>query len=510
MSSAADPSPVSHPSPTGRNETPTPNAGRLDDWEAHLCAPFTGRKVICAFEVLAGMTGLVDLVQRWGAQRPLLIADGFGTGPLPDTADADVLVLEPPAVDSVTEEVRARLSPEQRLTSQVIAAVKHYDPEGEALWWLNPIPHNSPLLGRAVWGGRPPHQVTLEDKLLIDDLLADIDAPKVGSVNARATYDDLTTATEHLLSFTSGTQAVWPGDSRDGINDGADYVRWIQTPEQAQEAADFFARYCDQVRVSPFLEGVPCSIHGIVLPDGVVVLRPVELAILRDVRQGRFVEAGMGTTWEPPPQDTRAMRELARSFGLNLQRRFAYRGGFGLDGVLTAEGFRVTELNPRFSGGLTRLARCAPKAQLQLVHLNALVGRDVGRSANEIEAEALHPLEAKRFQEAVGWSDALHTMETQTVPVRVVSGRLEAISQRADPTEERSIGSVLCGPSSVGTFVRLVPDAADPPDDTTEPIPHRAAELARLLLDFADRTWDTQFGPLTAAPDVTIRGGPVV
>ena len=32
----------------------------------------------------------------------------------------------------------------------------------------------------------------------------------------------------------------------------------------------------------PFLDGVPCSIHGLVLPDGTAAFRPVEISILRD------------------------------------------------------------------------------------------------------------------------------------------------------------------------------------------------------------------------------------
>ena len=58
-------------------------AARVDAWERHLSAPFRGRRVICAFEVLAAMTGWVAKLQRWGAERPLLISDGVGTGPLP-------------------------------------------------------------------------------------------------------------------------------------------------------------------------------------------------------------------------------------------------------------------------------------------------------------------------------------------------------------------------------------------------------------------------------------------
>ena len=38
--------------------------------------------------------------------------------------------------------------------------------------------------------------------------------------------------------------------------------------EERADALDFFKSRCDRVRVMPFLEGVPCSIHGIVLPEG--------------------------------------------------------------------------------------------------------------------------------------------------------------------------------------------------------------------------------------------------
>ena len=43
-------------------------------------------------------------------------------------------------------------------------------------------------------------------------------------------------------------------------------------------------------------------------------------------------------------------------------------------------------MNPRFSGGLTRLASAAPDLHLDLLQLNALIGRDVGRPAADIEA----------------------------------------------------------------------------------------------------------------------------
>jgi hypothetical protein len=473
----------------------------LGSWERHLCAPLTGRKVISAFELLAGMTGTVAKLRRWGTERPLLIADGIGTGTLPSADDAYIEVVEPTGVQSLTEQVRARTRPLSQLTTAATAAVERYDPDRSATWWLGPIPPNTALLGRPVLGGRPPAQIALEDKLLVDAMLDEVGAVRSPSAIAPARYDDLMRATERLLAagvtVAGGAtdHAVWAGDSRDGINGAGDYVRWIRSPGDAADAAEFFAAHCDRVRVTPFLEGVPCSIHGIVLPDGVVVLRPMELVTLRRQAESSFFFGGMGTSWDPSPDDTASMRGLARDLGHFLQRKHGYRGAFGVDGVLTADGFRVTELNPRFSGGLGRLATIAPEAQLELVHVNALIGRSVSRRAEEIEARALDLLEANRIADLVGMS-AKPAATTTEVAVRLQDGRL----QFADGGETgQSLGLVQWGPASVGSFVRLtLRDSAIAPGT-------RGAPLGVLLCEFADRTWNTGFGDLAPAPDVRMQ-----
>lgn len=478
-------------------------AADVGAWERHLCAPVTGRKVICSFELLAGMTGLVANLRRWGALRPLLLADGRGTGPIPAEADAEIVVLETPHFDSLTDQVRARTRPADRLTPQVVASVEAYDPDGSAVWWTSPIGPNTPLLDRPVLGGRPPQHIELEDKLLVDELLSAVGAPPSGAVTVPAAHDDLVAASAEVRagrdagrarrdpSPAEGDSVVWAGDARDGINGGGDFVRWVRDGRQARTAAAFFAARCDKVRVSPFLEGVPCSVHGIVLPDGVVVLRPMELATLRDPGKGRFLYAGMGTSWEPPPADADAMRRLARDLGEHLRQRVAYRGAFGLDGVLTEDGFRVTELNPRFSGGLTRMNRAAPAARLELIHINALLDRDIGKPASQIETEALALLEDNRFVDVMGVSTAVTAAHSLEVPVAAGQSQLKA----ADDADQ-VIGTVLCGPSPLGTFVRLIAGRG------VISVGDRAAPLGVLLLEFADQTWGTSFGPVTMASAV--------
>ncbi len=478
----------------------------VDPWEWYLSEPVRDRPVIVAFELLAGMNRTVADLQRWGARRPLLLADGRGTGPIPAPEAADVVMLPDETFDSLTDQVRARMRPESRLTPAVVSEVDDYYPAGDAWWWVSPVSPNTAMLGRPVLGGRPPAQVALEDKMLVDPLLAEIGAPASCAVDAAATYDELMQATAGVLAAAGGDQVVWAGDTLGGTNGGGDYVRWVRTTDHAVEAADFFAQRCRRVRVSAFLEGVPCSIHGVCLPDGVAVLRPVELATLRDPDRGRFVYAGMGTTWDPAASDTEEMRGLARALGENLTRRYGYRGGFGIDGVMTADGFRVNEINPRFSGGLTRLARMAPAAHLELVQVNALLGRDIGRSAAEIEEHARAILDDNRFIDAMGLS-AKHLLEDH-VEIAVTAGdaRLER-ADLSDPDVARTspaalsadalsvIGAVAAGPSPLGSFVRFTVN-----HDVLR-VGDRVAPYSALLLDFADRTWGTGFGRVLMAPD---------
>ena len=106
-----------------------------------------------------------------------------------------------------------------------------------------------------------------------------------------------------------GAGTAWAGDARQGFNGGAQLLRWVRGEEDAAEAARFLAERCDRARVMPFLEGIPCSIHGMVFPGGVAAFRPVEMVTLRQpggpgsARGGppeNGGRAGCGTRARPP------------------------------------------------------------------------------------------------------------------------------------------------------------------------------------------------------------------
>jgi hypothetical protein len=477
-------------------ETDDRDLVRLDPWERHLVEPLRGRKVIVAFEVLAGMTGLVQQLARWGARPPLLIADGRGAGSIPPPEAAEVVMLSETRVASLTDQVRARMTPEDQLTAQVRDAVERYDPDGSGAWWVSPIGLNEPMLGRQVLGGRPRHQAALEDKLVVDELLAAVGWPGAPSRVARAAYDDLMQATSAVIDATGVELVVWSGDNRDGLNGGADYVRWVRSIDQAHAAAAYFAERCDRVRVSAFLDGVPCSVHGLVLPDGVATFSPMELIILRDPEAGQFVYSGLGTTWQPGADDVAAMRDLTRRLGEHLRAAYDYRGAFCLDGVLTADGFRVTELNARFSGGLSRLQRIAPEAFLELVQLNALIGRDVGRSAHDIEHLVVEAMAENRFVDVIAVGPR-RLPGDGAAEVAVCAGEVRLEEAVGD---ELSIGTVFAGPHALGSFYRFMAM------DGVVQVGDRGAPLAVLLQEFANERWDAGIPRGLIAPDVRAEG----
>ena len=68
------------------------------------------------------------------------------------------------------------------------------------------------------------------------------------------------------------------------------------------------------------------------------------------------------------------MRGVARRVGAELRRRVGFGGAFTVDGVMTAEGFRPTELNPRMGAGLMQIARGADEVPVDLVHQCAAAG----------------------------------------------------------------------------------------------------------------------------------------
>jgi hypothetical protein len=433
---------------------------------------FGGRRVILSGGPVQGATGQVAALRGLGSERCLVIGS-CGTGPFPAEADADVVVVPTSAGDMV-EEIRQWERLHDDLPPEVRDAIDRYDPDGRALLLLAPFDTCRLVAGRMPWGARPPSWTALEDKTRVDALC---DAAGVARAPSEVAAVDLAGLRAAAARLDAGDGTVWAGDAAEGFNGGAIFVHWVRADGDAEAAVDALAGHCRSARVTPFLEGVPCSVHGFVTGNGVAALRPVELVTLRSPSRPRLRYMGAATVWDPAPEDREAMRDVARRIGEVLRAEVGLRGFFTVDGVLTTDGFRPTEVNPRFGAGLLGLAAALPQLPLPLLHRAAIAGA-VDPPATDLEALLLPVADGTRA--AATWV---------AVPGPPV-----------DRMEEAELGDgvrVEVGPSAIGRFVRVVFDVASLPPG--RPVgPAAAAALAR-----ADERFGLGLGPLE--PAVAVR-----
>jgi hypothetical protein len=447
------------------------------------------RPVVVAGGPLAGMQPRLETVRVLGARRPLCVAFGLGTGPLPSEDDADRFVVpqeEQPLLESIYEEMRLLADP----PADMRAALDAYDPQCRAVVLAGPFLTVREVAGRRVLDGRLPAWEALEDKTKSEALWNGAGIVRPTSQVVSATEATMRAAARAL---DQGEGTVWAGDAREGFNGGSEFVRWVVSAADEADAVAFFAAHCDRVRVMPFLDGIPTSIHGMVFADGVAVFRPVEMIILRrppGVRSG-FVVGGLSTWWDPRLADRAEMREDARRVGLYLRDSVDYRGGFGLDGIMTRDGFRPTEVNPRFSAGLVTLVRGLPELPLIAIQCALVSGSDPGVTAAELEELVVVAADERRYGAAATLTTAVHPQATDER--RVV---LDDDCYRLAVDGEPDHGKLSLGPSAVGGLVRLDPDPARLTRGMS------LAPLAVAAFRLADEVWNTAIGPTQAAPSL--------
>ena len=362
-------------------------------WLDKLHPIYQGRKWIVASDVLVAANGRVGHLLSLDAAGVFVVAGTRGVGEAVDSTLVDIEVLNVEA-EGMVARVRASLEAFESVPATVRDKIDAWDPDGEACV-LGPIfATGTQVAGRRYFGGRPKSWWELEDKTRCDAILAEAGVLSAPYEIVPASQAALTQAAARL---DVGEGTVWAGDSRDGFTGGGDKVFWVQTPEQASKAAAQLGATCERVRVMPFLEGIPCSIHGLVLPDRVLALRPCEMLVVRGPEPGHFTYIGTGSTWEPPAEDVAAMRAIARAVGEVLARRRDFRGMFTVDGVMTVDGFRPTEINPRVGGAAGMLVGQIEGFPFELVQYALAEGSEVDWEGDRLERAILAASEDSRL-----------------------------------------------------------------------------------------------------------------
>jgi hypothetical protein len=444
---------------------------------------FRGRRVVLAGGPVAGATPRVAGLRALGAERCLVLGAGRGTGPLPADRDADVVSCELPRAADVAASIRAEEALFRELPASFSDALARFDGRKDAIVLAPPFAALDEIAGRPVYGGRRPEWVALEDKVLNDELFAaaGVPAPPFEIVPARRA-----TLAAAAARLDRGAGTVWAGDAMQGFNGGTAYVRWVRTRADAVEAAAHLGQKCARVRVAPFVEGIPCSIHGFVTDDGVAAFRPVELLTLRRNVAPRLRFAGACTIWDPPDDDRAAMRDAAVRLGTLLRERAAFRGVFTIDGILSESGWVATECNPRFGAALQYARVALPMLALDLLHHVVIAGDGGEVRARELEQLVLSEADAHRWGASWVPTDA-SWIETDRVGLRGDEGGYRVAMPTEDPDATLSYG-----PGPTGGFVRC--------EFRTDRVPTGASLAPRAVaaLAFADAHCGARIGPLRA------------
>ena len=452
----------------------------LEQIQTQLADFHRARRWVVAGDAAAGTTELVNQLRDWEVAGVMVVSATEGVGDLPEGVPIHYTRSRGP---TTMKSFRAFFESLRNPSAGLMAALDRFDPNSEALVMAPPFGDlGESMAGRAVYGARPQRWADLEDKMIVDDLwdsagIARAESEVVSVVEAPRAAD--------RLAGSLGT--VWVADNTEGWHGGGDYTRWVSGPAQYGEAAAWFSHRAREVRVMPFLDGLPCSIHGYIASDGVATFRPVEIVVLRTADHTDLIYAGAATLWDPPTEIRDEMRSAAHQVAAELQRRVGYRGPFGIDGICTEDGFLPTELNPRLSAGLGMQTL---SAQIPLGSITrCFLAGELELSAQPLEEAIVAGADGKR----IGGMGLSVSMEIEPASTML---RFDDSGAEAGADGDDADGTMEVGPSSSGSYIRMRLDTERiTPGQPVAPYAVSAVALASEL-------WDFEFPALEAAPDM--------
>ena len=225
---------------------------------------FSGRRFLLVGGAVVPLAALGRELVGLGADTPFLLGSTCGLGELPAQEEQPWCSLDRGGSDIM----HAMWSYEAGLAEpepRVRAAVDAWDPEGRALATGYILMSDLPrVAGRARFAYREPRWVWLEDKTRVHGLFDRLDVRRGPLAITRADPRCLRAAHARL---DRGAGTVWAGDLGPGLHGGGSFVRWVYDEATAEEACELLAPVCERARIMPFVEGVPCSVHGLVAPE---------------------------------------------------------------------------------------------------------------------------------------------------------------------------------------------------------------------------------------------------
>jgi hypothetical protein len=458
----------------------------LTHWLETLRPIFEGKRVVVVSQTAASATEKVRQVLACGAIETLVVStSGAGLGESPTSVGARVIELNTPDDGSRMGPMRAAQQSIANLPRWAADEIDAFDPDQTAVVLGDFLNENATLADRKFLFHRRPEWLALDDKTTIDALWDRAGITRAPSAVVEASAAMVRCAFDQ---FNQGDGIVVAMDSVEGWTGGAAGTRWIQQAQQIERVlSDWFAPD-RHVRVMPFLEGIPCSIHGIVFADEVIALRPMEMVVLRQADGGLFY-AGCASYFDPPTQHRESMRVLAKIVGAKLREEVGFRGAFTVDGVVTAEGFRPTELNPRNGAGLVTMARAFDQPALLVIDCVAS-GLDFDWRPIALEAQLLTSFDTHRAGGT--WrSFAGVSAEIPSTGMVIINESSVMLTDNPDTSDLSFISSASNGTTLVRATWSPSRTAPGPP----------TARSAATFWNWLDSLYDLDIGHLTPAQE---------
>lgn len=463
---------------------------------------------ICVATMAAMATRFMGQVAETAGLEPPQTAEERRTSPLIGLAvhdiapDADgvfpILSLDRPSSGDLLVDTLGTEAAIADLPSSVLDELDAWDPDRSARVLVPPIFSCEPVASRYVFGGRPRTWVDLEDKLAVLDLFADAGIATAPAEVVELDDNIAAKAVHGRLAGSHGT--VWAIDNSKGMHGGAAGTHWVTSTADAVELAGRLGVDHRRVRIMPFLTGVPCSIHGIVLEDITVTTRPNEMLVYVDETSRVFHYCRFGNHWDPPAADREAMVAAAIAVGDTLRTQVDFSGVFSLDGVLTADGFRPTEINPRYGMALPSTLPMTDGGSIDMFLLDkAIIAGVVRPDPVLLQRWLLRRLDDNRRGGAT-FTTANRPSQKRTATVVADDGDLslvdvqegEGVATPGDEPAAAALASVTWMPVGAGQRVWMTFGDAFP-------VGPPAASLALRIARFVDDRWNVGLDDLTPA-----------
>lgn len=366
------------------------------------------------------------------------------------------------------------------------------DPQNQAFVIGNIFSGNPSIGNRPTLGFRPLSWQKLENKMIVDAIWDEIGIERAPSRIVDVQIHSVEQLVEIAQQLDWGMGTVWVGDNKIGWHGGATCVRWVRTPTQAKEAHIFLSKTCDKIRIMPFMDGIPCSIHGWVFPEKTIALRPCEMLVYRKEEDAKFVYSGAATNWKPSESTRKTMRNAAIKLGDYLRETVGYRGSFTIDGVATKDGFRPTELNPRFGGALNRMASSLPELPLYFLHLCTAHGLELDYQPQKLQDLIVHAAESNPIVKGMYMLEGAYDLKPRTLHILPQPHNSWRIAQE----DEGNTCILRLGPAAAGSILFATVDPIHLPNGTS------AAAILSSAFAFANQLWNLGIPKLMAAPDL--------